>query len=83
MSSIETLSKVMSTTFCIDERKELPVLEICERANNTNYHSDLKEFFGTAKTKSENSSDDTIQVEEGTMHFQDETHNFPKFCFCY
>ncbi len=66
MSSIDAITKVMLTTFCIDERTDLPALEICERSNNTNYHSDLKEFFGTAKTKSENSSDDTtVQVEEG------------------
>lgn len=66
MSSIEAITKVLSTNFCIDERTDLlPALEICERSNNANYHSDLKEFFGTAKTKSENSSDETVQVEEG------------------
>ncbi|KAJ6640172.1 Vacuolar protein sorting-associated protein 13B [Pseudolycoriella hygida] len=64
MSSIQAVTTILSTTFCIDERTDLPVLEICERSNNTNYHSDLKEFFGTAKTKSDNSSDETIQVEE-------------------
>ncbi|XP_037025669.1 vacuolar protein sorting-associated protein 13B isoform X2 [Bradysia coprophila] len=67
MSSIGVVNKVMTTTFCIDERTELPALEICERSNTTNYHSDLKEFFGTTKTKSENSSDDTVQVEEETL----------------
>lgn len=64
MSSIEAITKILSTTFSIDERADEPILEICERSN-TNYHSDLKEFFGTAKTKSDNSSDDTVQVEEG------------------
>lgn len=67
MLSIEAITRLLSTTFCLDERIELPVLEICERSNNTNYHSDLKEFFGTAKTKSENSSDETVQVEEGEI----------------
>lgn len=67
MSSIDAIAKVLSTNFCIDERTDLPALEICERSNNANYHSDLKEFFGTAKTKSENSSDETVQVEEGTF----------------
>lgn len=66
MTSIEALTKALSATFRIDERTDVPAaLEICERSNNTNYHSDLKEFFGTAKTKSENSSDETVQVEEG------------------
>lgn len=65
MSYIGVLNKVMSTTFCIEECIDSPALEICDRPNNANYHSDLKEFFGTTKTKSENSSDDTVQIEEG------------------
>lgn len=67
MLSIEAITRLLLTTFCLDEQIDLPVLEICERSNNANYHSDLKEFFGTAKTKSDNSSDDTVQVEEGKI----------------
>lgn len=69
MTSIEAITKALSTNFCIDERVESAALEICERANNTNYHSDLKELFGTLKTKSENSSDDTLQIDEGKLIF--------------
>lgn len=51
----------VSITYTIPTSPEPQLLEISERPTSPNYHSELKDFFGTANTLSENSSEDTLQ----------------------
>lgn len=63
MSSLLTLFSDGNATM---EQNE--PLEVWERPSSPNYHSELKEFFGTINTISEDSSDETL-IETGNWSF--------------